>query len=537
MKGASVATLVLLTLVGGWLRFTAIDFGLPDKFRPDEEYLVSRAVGFRGSANPHFAVYPAAQMYLQHGVLRAVAWVEGHEGDFREAFRKDGFARAHLVGRRVSAGFGTATIPAMYWAVLPYGAPAALASAAVTTFATIHVRESKYSTTDAPAVFWLTLAIGMLLRIVFRGQRTDSFLAGVFTGLAMGTKYPTGAILAGMALAHIEARHREGRSFWRVFRDIRPYMTLITALTVFVAVTPYLLLDWEQTLKDFAYQRGFLEKGVGNAYSGWGWSWLVLKAFPDGLGPVLAIVLASALLWNIARPRRGLWSLLAFVTLACVGITSSRYTFYRYILVPLPALILFLGTAVGDGWRILGRFAPRPWATAVATIAVAVILVPVTIRDYKLNRLLSRRDTRTMAREWIFENIPRGSAIAMTHDRTPYGKPQLRGAYRAKPFQSPARSRRQGVRWVLSDSTVLPFYSPGPTEAQLAALEQDAALVFEVNPVKPDTPEPVFDQGDAFYVPLRRASSIKRPGPRIRIWELPPPTGEPRADPPPDVVS
>ncbi len=41
-----LAVLVALTLAGGILRFTAVDFGLPDKFRPDEEYLVSRAVGF-----------------------------------------------------------------------------------------------------------------------------------------------------------------------------------------------------------------------------------------------------------------------------------------------------------------------------------------------------------------------------------------------------------------------------------------------------------------------------------------------------------
>ncbi len=521
-RGALVA-LALLTVVGGWLRFTALDFGLPDKFRPDEEYLVSRAVGFRGSLNPNFAVYPAAQMYLHHGVLRLVALAEGQPGDFRGAFRDDGFARAHLVGRRLSAAFGTATIPAMYWATLPaFGGPAALASAAIMTFATIHVRESKYSTTDAPAVFWLTLAIGMLLRVVHRGRRGDSLLAGVFTGIAMGTKYPAGAILAGMALAHLSARRREGRSLWRVFRDIRPYITLVTALIVFACVTPYLLLDWEQTQRDFAYQRGFIENGVGNSYAGWGWSWLLLEAFPDGLGPILASALAAAVIWNVVRPRRGTWSLLAFLVVALIGIASSRYTFYRYILVPLPALVVLAGVAVGDLHRIACRFLSTPVATAAVSIALALALVPAAIRDYKLNRLLARRDTRTMAREWIVENVPRGAAIAMTHHRTPYGKPQLPPGYRTTPLQRPDVLRRLGVGWVLADSDVLPFYSPGPTDAEEATLAEEARLVFEANPLKPDTPEPVFDQGDAFYVPLRHASSVKRPGPRIRIWELPP---------------
>ena len=148
-----LAALLALTIVAGVLRFTALDFGLPDKFRPDEEYLTSRAVGFRNDFNPNFSIYPAGQMYVQHGVLRLVALIEGHEGDFRELFLPDGLARAHLVGRQVSAAFGTATIPAMYWAVLPaYGAPAALASAGVMALATLHVRDSKFATADAACV-------------------------------------------------------------------------------------------------------------------------------------------------------------------------------------------------------------------------------------------------------------------------------------------------------------------------------------------------------------------------------------------------
>src|SRR5580692_3273260 len=55
-----------LTLIAGWLRFTATSFGLPDHFRPDEEYMISCALGFERDWNPHFALYPAAQMYIQH---------------------------------------------------------------------------------------------------------------------------------------------------------------------------------------------------------------------------------------------------------------------------------------------------------------------------------------------------------------------------------------------------------------------------------------------------------------------------------------
>ena len=126
-----------------------------------------------------------------------------------------------------------------------------------------------------------------------------------------------------------------------------------------------------------------------------------------------------------------------------------------------------------------------------------------------------------MALAWIEENIDRSEAIAATDHGTPYGKPQLRGRARLRGVGSPEQMRRAGIRWILSDSDILPFYSKGPTPAQESWLASEAILRFEVDPRKPDTPTPIFDQADAFYVPLRHGSSIKRPRPRIRIWELP----------------
>jgi hypothetical protein len=518
--------LALLTLVAGWERCQNISFGLPDHFRPDEEYLISRAVGFQEDFNPHFAVYPALQMYVQHAALRAGSWWRGEEGDFRTYLRENDYELAHLSGRSVSVGFGTLTVPALYWAAVPaFGPVAAMTSAAALTFATIHVRESKYATTDAAGTFWLTLAMGAMLRILRDGRMRWSVLGGILTGLAIATKYPAGAILTGLAVAHIGVRWREGRTLWRVIRDLRPWLTLYFTLLTAALASPWILLDWQQSLKDFSYQRGFVENGVGNVFGGWGWDWVLWKVMPDSFGPELAIALGLALVWVVLRPRLGTLSLLTFVATALIGITSSRYAFYRYVMVPLPALLIFLGIAVSDLRTIATRFVPGRLATAATALFVALLLVPCAIRDYKLNRLLGRRDSRTMARQWIEANVPRGARIATTLPHTPYGKPQLRGRNSWVALGDPDALRRQGVRWVLADSDILPFYSPGPSTGELLALAQDAELRFEVNPLKPDTPTPIFDQSDAFYVPLRHASSVKRPGPRIRIWELADPPG------------
>ncbi len=515
------AVLVALTAAAGWLRFASIGFGLPDKLRPDEEYVVSRALGFDPDWNPHFAIYPALEMYVLHGALRLAAAAEGDADGFRRRFGANGAAPAHRAGRLLSATFGTLTVPAVYLAgARALGPFAALAAAAITTFATLHVRESKFATTDAAAVLLTALACWMMLRVVIRGGLRDSTGAGLLAGLATAAKYPAGAVLAGVGLAHLGARRREGRSLWRIVRDIRPYLALYAAVVAFLAGTPYFLLDWQRTVSDFRFQREFLAHGVGNPLVRTGWRWLLFDALPDGYGPTLAALLVAGFLWALVRPRPGRLSLAGAAAVACAGMTASSYVFYRYAVMPLPELALLAGALVGDAAEGLGRRIGGRRARIAAAAALAAALAPSLVRDYKLDRLLGRRDTRTIAREWIEAHVPAGAAIAATAAATPYGKPALGRGRRYVPFLSTEAARRAGIEWVLSDSSPLAFYSPGPTPAQLGDLERNAELVFDRDPVKPGTPAPVFDQNDAFYAPLRHASSMKRPGPRIRIWRL-----------------
>ncbi len=517
-----LALVTVLTLVAGWLRFTATSFGLPDKFRPDEEYIIYPALGFESDWNPHFAGYPAAQMYVVHAGLKYYAALIGKRENFRAAYADNGQALAYLVGRRVSAAMGTFTVPLIYLAGAPaFGPEAALAASAIITFSTIHLRESKYAVTDVATAFWLTIALAMLLRIIRSGRDEDYIGAGFFSGLATATKYPAGAIFFGLAAAHLEARHREGRSLWSSLGDLRPYMAAWTAMIAFFCATPYVILDRAQTIADFAFHRGRILYGVGNQQAGFGWSWLLLRAMPDSFGYALQLVLLISLLWGLLRHKPGTLTLLTFIIIAFFGMTNSHYVFYRYLMIPFPAMALMAGVLIGDlityATRRLGR---RP-ALALATLAIGFLLAPSLRRDLQLNWLLSQTDTRTLARQWIEAHIPPNSAIAASDSTTPYGKPQLPSQYRLVPFADPTALKAQDIHWIVSDSFApLAYYSRGPTTSELAALNSQATLVFDVDPTKPGAPAPVVDAADAFYAPLGHISSMTRPGPRIRIWEI-----------------
>lgn len=512
-----------LTLIAGWLRFTATRFGLPDHFRPDEEYMISCALGFERDWNPHFALYPAAQMYIQHGALWAYAVLMGYRRNFRDLYGPDEQALAYLIARRVSAAMGTITVPIIYAAGAEAVGPiAGISAAAIMTFATLPVRESKYATTDAATVMWLSVAIWCLFRMIKRGRVGDYLAAGAVTGLATATKYPAGALMFGLLVAHCETLRRRGETILGGLRSARLYlMVLASALVLFLA-TPYVFLDLAQTISDYRYQRGFILSGSPNPQASYGWGWLWLRAMPDALSWPLVGLLTLAMLWALWRRQPGGWALLAFIVTAFVGITGSKYVFYRYVMIPLPAMVVLAGMVIEGWFRLAANRWPVRRVAVGFVVGVTAILLPGAIRDQQLNDLLRQTDSRTLAREWVSVHVPARSAIAATAVSTPYGKPQLNwGMYRLVPLTDLASLRAQHVRWIMSDSfPPLAYFSPGPTPAELAELNTQGILKVDINPLKPGAPTPVFDANDAFYAPLGRITSMNQPGPEIRIWQL-----------------
>ena len=168
MRAPRLAKVVLLLVVlaGAFLRFAALDFGLPDRFRPDDQYVVENAarLGDGRGFNPHFATYPAAQLYVAWAIGRTTEIVSGAHSRFPDL---DAIRRWYLGGRIVGAVMGTLTI--LFTALLA-GAAAAwpargraasapgLLAAALVAGGFVPVRESHFATTDSPMTFWSVAA-------------------------------------------------------------------------------------------------------------------------------------------------------------------------------------------------------------------------------------------------------------------------------------------------------------------------------------------------------------------------------------------
>jgi hypothetical protein len=517
-----IAILAALIVLGGWLRFAAIGFGLPDRFRPDEEVLVVKALNLGKDWNPHFndlTRYPAAQVYLLHAVLSSYATVTGSGANLVDAYAADGQLRAYLLAREVSAAMGTATIPAVFWASVPaFGPTAALAAAAIVAVSGIHVRESKFAKIQVPSGLWLVLAMGMMLRIARSGRGSDYALTGFFSALAIATNYQAAPVVFGVVAAHLEARRRENRPPLTALADWRIYLAGCVTLLTFFFATPYTVLD-SHIARDYALAHLITQHS--------GWWYLLFRVMPDTLGIGLLTFLLLATIWVVFHPRRGTLTLLALTAFTFLSMTVGHPSLmYRYAINPLLIMALLGGIFAADLIALAANWFGNAYGIALAVGLFALLLAPSVTTDLQLNHLLNQSDTRALARLWIMSHIPPPAAIAAT-DYDPiwnsFGEPQLPTGYKFLPVENFALLRARGVGWAFSDSLPgLDQYSPGPSADEQKGLDSKATLMFDLNPIKEGAPTPVFDPNDAFYVPYRHISSMLRPGPRIRIWMLKP---------------
>jgi 4-amino-4-deoxy-L-arabinose transferase-like glycosyltransferase len=520
--------LVAILALGTYLRLHGISFGLPDKFRPDEEYNVSRAVGFQtGNLNPAFFVYPTLYMYVL-GVVYFLCGLVGQavglidQGDVGAFFAQHLYGPAHLIARLVTALLGVLGVYAVYLLGRRLaGESVGLLASFITACSFVLVRESHYATNDIPMAVSLTVALFFVLGIFQTAQTKEYFWAGLWAGLASSTKYTAIVLGAPIAVAHFlrAAAYRESV----LSRERVAKLSLCAAAMTgaFLLGSPYVLLDLKRFLADWEYQLPFLQHGVGVEMD-YGWRWLFQFALRYGMGEWLTFAVVAASLWAAIRCLRSRGRESEGLILASLLLVSglifirSKWLFLRYVAVMVPAAAVL----VADGIDRIARHAPKRVAPVIVVALVALLTLEPLTRSIKHNQLLVKTDTRTLAEEWIREHIPNPSKIA-ADVRFFYAKPQLRRGYEYVAFDSLSNPENQSVRWALVDEHPIRYFSPQPMPQAVETLEARGELAVEFSPFSGTGSEvPVFDVQDAFYVPVAGFSAVERPGSIVRIYKL-----------------
>lgn len=402
-----------LLLGSAVLRFTALGWGAPFVYHPDEHFIVHPALDIvsTGDPNPHWFEYPSLLIYLEAALVALLQPIVAAPLETNHLTNGIGpwdtlpaqwpFVAA---GRMLVATAGVLGVPLLAWVgARLHGLAAGLLAGAFLMVCALHHQSGHYLTTDVPST---TLAIASMAATVARRPRW--VLAGVFAGLAAGTKYTAGMVVLVPVLAALDLT-AFGATLSRWTR------IAVAALAGFLVTTPYAVFDagafWDGLMRQ---RQNYLawQGQEGNL------GWYLNHLYTAAVGPMIAVLAGLGLAVAVGealaalRRRDGLGASLAFVLpplLFVLWISSYPSRAERNLLVVLPFLCLWAAAAL----RRLCGIARPPWlAASLLAVAGGVVLASALPPLLEFNRRLLLPDNRTLALEWLRENVAPGTKIA-----------------------------------------------------------------------------------------------------------------------------
>ena len=402
--------LALLLVVTFLLRMWGIRQGLPYSYNVDEAtHFVPRAIAFFShDLNPQYFLNPPAYSYLLHVVFEL--WFGSGDAVSR-AFTTDPM-RVFVVARVVAAALGTLAVWLTYMAgERLFGRTVALLGAAVFGVAFLPVFYSHLALNDVPTLAPVALALYGSAGVLRRGWRRDYVIAGVGIGLAAATKYTGGVVLICLLAAAV----CDGAGGAVLIALRRSLLALLAAVAAFVLANPFSVLDFSAFQAGISTQQALaggadpgklgLTTSSGTGYYLWTFTW--------GLGWVPSLAAVGGALLLIARRRLTMALVLLPAPILFILFMGDQQRFFGRWLLPIFPLVALLGAygmVEAARWLIANRRLPgRVAGTLIAVIALSQGLASVIHND----AVLSRPDTRNLARAWMVDHIPAGAKVVI----------------------------------------------------------------------------------------------------------------------------
>lgn len=477
--------LLLIVAAGAAVRFYNLGWGAPYyHFHIDEHFVFMGALEIRkdffsaGQASKFF-MYSPLPMYILIGVMEV--W-EAIAGPLDLADKADG-TTFMILGRAISAAFGTATIPLVYLiASRVSGRTAGLIGAALTAAGVLHLRDSHFFSVDVSLTFFSVLAWLGMIHMATHGS-TRSY---VYTGLAIAggllCKYSAAFLLPIALLAHVLAPGRPERtaSFQAWFRWLmRGAIPGIVAVVTFLVLDPFILLSFDKFRADIAE----LVTGPmsGDIRAIWGAQFTNIQPrtfwFTNilwwGLGPAFEIWALAGVGWLLWRRDKVALMAAAFPIIYYIVAGRTILPFARYGVPLVPALAV---TAAALSADLLARPA---WRRA-GQVATTVVLAVTILYAAAYMNVFIKPDARLEASEYLLRRVPEGAKILVepSHNIPPMGSYLTKPDFNIDYVLWGRDSERRDYYHLFALDTYRWLYDPRPSpEEKRAYIEERLAAV------------------------------------------------------------
>jgi len=354
------------------IRLWAINWGLPETYHADEPIVVHHALEYgMGSLNPYFFRIPPLTSYILF-IFYGIYYLVGgfaDKWDFAFSFLADP-SEWYLIGRILLGAFvGTGSVYLIYRLVKKHFTEGlALLTALFLGISFLHVRDSHYIYADIPLVFSIILA--------FIAFGKGPVWSGAAIGLATAFKY--NGILLLIPFLYLY------RDSWKGI-----FKAGIAGIVTYCLLNPFSIIDFKFFLQEMAAE--------AQVHQGTPFLHHIQYSLFGAIGYPMA-VFAFFGMFSIGKLKT---SMMLFTVAYYLILWRFGQLYPRYVLPMIPFLCFFAADTVL-------RFR-KYWAVLLVILAV----MPNLYKVIKWDHLMTQKDTRTQAKEWILENIPDANIVGI----------------------------------------------------------------------------------------------------------------------------
>lgn len=555
--------LIIILCIAGLVRYWGIHFGM--ECRPDEEQIVRIIQSVNTYFNPHTFRYPTFYKYIVlffYGVYFSVGVIFGKHAsmaDFVVEFI--GHAeRLYFIDRYIAAFLGTATVFVVYRITKKmFDKRTAIIASIFMSLAYLHVRDSHFGVTDVPMTFFIMCFV-LFLEKSYRDKSLRSYvISGILAGMATSTKYPGVLAIVPMFIIHFLNISDSHDRTNKLFFDKRIIFFILALIFFYLLGTPYTLFDFSEFKRDLLAQIKIFDYS-GHPIANIGWIYHMKFSLFYGLGwPLFFVSLAGLVMLMKTNFKKAL--LLCSFPAVYYAVIGQVYGVVLRYAIPLIPFFCITGAVftvyITDG---LKKYL-KPGLHKLTMYLIPILIISPSAHSILcFDDMLTRKDNRLVAAEWIKKNFAEGSSIAQLSNRSILGIYPTPEAMRQKYEMAASGNERvtkvyfhakmvytktnniRGFNVLSYDKTskrfksglnqeliVFPDYvivEESPLKNRGAVSKESVELLHnfyyllkEFKAIDVNNKTNLFDQQDAFYVPFVGFKSIQRPGPNIYIYK------------------
>lgn len=429
-KNRNLIYLALILLLAVFFRFNYLNWDNGYNFHPDERAIVMFTIPLEmpkniaqflspdSPLNPSFFAYGNMPIYL----LKISSEIASIANPLLNEY-----GYIHLVGRFLSAlsDVGT-TILVFLIGKLLFNRRVGVLASLIYASSVFPIQLSHFYAVDTMLNFFMLGFLYFLILLIKKGSIKLSLLVGIFLGLSLATKISSLILIPTLVIGLISYLLSKKKYFNKVKTYIPFFIIPLSSIFIFIITQPYVLIDFQEFVKQTTLQSQMSKDPFVFPYTlqyvgKISYFHELKNIFLYGLGPyhgIICLLGFAYLIFNLAKHRLTLTSpflLFIFYGIFYFAIFGSfAVGWMRYMLPVYPFLAVLGGYFISEfamprlPKKVMSRYAFRK------TLLFIFVLLTIT---YPLSfiSIYSKPNTRIQASEWINNNIPAGTTIAVEH--------------------------------------------------------------------------------------------------------------------------